>query len=186
MLLRWGPSPLGSIRRVHPNTGLTFLENGRVVARCSKPARLAPAKAKKRYPRQNFPVNMRMNPDGDMKEIMNTWREIVESWMRPSTLENYNWLMENRRHQEAHQLTKTAFSSYKFQLSGCKFLLDKLIELPLISVRYGYSSAERPASILNKLLKDYDNHRTKQNYENAVRQAEAHQAGELRRSHKLL
>ena len=82
-------------------------------------------------------------------------------------------------------MTTTAFSSYKFQLSGCKFILDKLIELPLISVRYGYSSAERLASILNKLLKDYDNHRTTQNYENAVRQAEAHQAGEFRLSHKL-
>jgi hypothetical protein len=103
--------------------------------------------------RQSVPNDMHMGKD-DMKEIYNTWRNDVGSWMNPSTLATYEELQHNSRWQDAHQLRKIAFSTYLFQLSGCKVLLHKLIELPLISSSFPgsvRSSVEPPAAILNDL-----------------------------------
>ena len=66
----------------------------------------------------------------DMKIIYNTWRKDVQSWMRPSTLEMYYWWLGERRNQQAHRFAARFFNTYLFQLSGCKFLLHKLIKLP--------------------------------------------------------
>ena len=83
------------------------------------------------------------------------------------------------QNQKAHQLGKTAFSSYLFQLSGCKFLLHKLIELPLISA----SSAEQPTAIfLNKLIDAYEEHKKGKEYVEARHQSTQHQVGQRRLS----
>ena len=79
-----------------------------------------------------LPRRHRHMTENDMKLIFNTWRKNVDSWMSPCTLAKYNWLMNNRCRQDAQRLGKSAHSTYLFQLSGCKFLLHKLIELPLI------------------------------------------------------
>jgi len=131
--------------------------------------------------------DMHMHPVHDMKEIYNTWRHDVESWMTPSTLDDYQWLLYNQRNQEAHLLGKQAFSTYLFQLSGCKFLLHKLIELPLISASSAGSvrSAERPAAILNDLLNAYDEHKRSPEYQQAVQKARKHQEGQLALSRRV-
>ena len=85
------------------------------------------------------------------------------------------------------RLGKKTFSTYLFQLSGCKFLLPKLMELPLISVSPagGVCTAEPPAAILNKLLTGYETHKTTKEYRDAVHQAKEHQKCKQRLSHKL-
>ena len=128
--------------------------------------------------------DMHMDPVNDMKEIYNTWRQDVQSWMRPSTLDTYKEHERNHRWQKAHQLGKTAFSTYLFHLSGCKFLLHKLIELPLISLSSA-GSAERPAAILTELIDAYEEHKKTQQYQDAVRVAGQHQAGQLRLSRQV-
>ena len=74
----------------------------------------------------------------DMKKIMNFWRLDVESWMHPNTLALYrdspNW----------HKIGKSAFSVFLQQLSGCKFLLRRLIALPLHAEG---ASAARPGAV---------------------------------------
>ena len=121
------------------------------------------------------PNNLRMTNE-DMKEIYNEWRKDVQSWMRESTLATYEELNHSCRHQEAHQLGKRTFSAYLFQLSGCKFLLHKLIELPLIS-QSSADSAEQPVTtLLADLINSYEEHKTTSKYQEAVRRSAEHQA----------
>ena len=135
-----------------------------------------------------------MHMDGnDMKEIFNTWRADVESWMRPSKLTEYNAIRYQRKQmtksgkkiskfskaKQAQQMRKTGFSSYLFQLSGCKFLLHKLIELPLMC------SVEQPAAVLNKLLDAYKEHKKTKQFQDAVERSREHQAKQLRLSKQV-
>ena len=105
--------------------------------------------------------------------------------MRPSTLADYQKLQRNNHNQEAHQLGKKAFSTYLFQLSGCKFLLHKLIEFPLIAAIFdGVRSAVPPAVLLTTLLNDYERHKKSKAYEIAVKRSQ-NQQGEETLSRKL-
>jgi hypothetical protein len=134
------------------------------------------------------PAEYVMDPKTDMKEIYNTWRNNVESWMRPSTLTEYRRMQEWGENQQAHQLGKQAFSSYLFQVSGCKFLLHKLIEFPLISASQmpredEDASAEQPAAIaLNKLINAYEEHKKSRQYVEELRQSTRHQDDQRRLS----
>ena len=62
-----------------------------------------------------------------MQTQMNEWRLDVEKWMNPATVEIY-W-----RAKDWHRIGKSAFSTYLQHLSGCKFLVRRLIALPIIS-----------------------------------------------------
>ena len=133
-----------------------------------------------------------MDSNWDMKEILNSWREDVESWMKPSTLEAYRDLLEQDENQLAHQLRRKAFSTYQFQLSGSKFLLHKLIELPLISRPSSGSvrgveprSVQQPAAILNQLFVAFEDHKQTSAYQTAIQRNEEHQAGQLRLSKQI-
>ena len=74
---------------------------------------------------------------------------------------------------------KSGFSTYLFQLSGCKFLLHKLIELPLIC------SVEHPAAILNDLLDAFDEHKRTKAYRDAVQSSKKKQANQQRLSKQV-
>ena len=84
-----------------------------------------------------------------MKDMMNAWRNNVGSWMCIRNQSRY-WDLKQQRNQDAHQLAKSCFTTYCFQLSGCRFLLHKLIELPIVRV----GSAARPASSTIAVVKD--------------------------------
>jgi hypothetical protein len=57
--------------------------------------------------------------DRTEEEIYNTWRDDVESWMSPSTLAQYK---STTSRQKAHQLRRTAFSTFLFKFSKCRML----------------------------------------------------------------
>ena len=110
------------------------------------------------------------------------------SWMRPSTLEKYYWWLGERRNQKAHQIAKHAFNLYLFQLSGCKFLLHKFIELPIIFFSRGGNvgdPARRMGTHLNDLLIAYDAHKETEEYQNAVERSRRRAAGRCRLSHDI-
>ena len=71
----------------------------------------------------------------DMRTLMNTWRLDVDIWMNQDTLARY------RNAGNSHKIGKSAFSVYLQHLSGCKFLLRRLIALPIVSPP---SSAAQP------------------------------------------
>ena len=87
--------------------------------------------------------------DKDMQIMYNDWQWHVNSWMNEGTLTIYNDLRWNRP-EEASQLVKEAFNTYLLQLAGSKFLLHKLIQLPIIAQCNATpsDSAEQPASLM--------------------------------------
>ena len=116
--------------------------------------------------------------DEDMKDIYNTWRKDVESWMKDSTLVKHQHLEQRGKRHLAQQLEKSCFSSYLFQLSGCKFLLHRLIELPIRNV-------EQPTALLEDLIYAYEIHKTTAEYRKTVERSQKNQIGQMRLSHEI-
>ena len=79
----------------------------------------------------------------DMTTVMNAWRYDHQSWMKEET-QNELWFFN--KHKDWHGLEKRAFSAYLHQISGNKFLLHELIELPLIILNRGGPSEEEPST----------------------------------------
>ena len=67
-------------------------------------------------------------PEEEMKDLINAWRKDVDSWMSPKNLKIYYDLKRKHAH-EAQQMGNSFFNSYLHDISGCKFLLRKLIQL---------------------------------------------------------
>ena len=79
---------------------------------------------------------------------------------------------------KAHQLARSRFSTFVFQLSGCKFLLHTLIELPIIpqiesnsvgqpvaTVLEDSNSVGQPvATVLEDLISSYEKHKDTPQY----------------------
>ena len=105
--------------------------------------------------------------DLEMKEMINAWRNDVASWMCISTQDVY-WNLKRKRSQHALQFTESRFTTYCFQISGSRFLLHKLIELPIVRV----GSAARPASSSSAAIKDLlmalQHHKETDQYKNEV------------------
>jgi hypothetical protein len=144
---------------------------------------------RRKHPGDNFPHHWRMDDD-DMKEIYNTWRKDVQSWMRGSTLAMHEEMERRGLWQDAHQLGKSSFSTYLFQLSGCKFLVHILIQLPIISSSLPNSPHDsyhipEIADILNELIDAYEDHLSTPQYAKARLLSKQHQAGQLRLSQKV-
>jgi hypothetical protein len=101
-----------------------------------------------------------------MKEMMNDWRRGVGAWMSTDNQDKYFDLLRADRNQEAHQLGKRCFTVYCFQVSGCRFLLSKLIELPIIC-----TASRNTATVLRQLLQDLDDHKKTDAYKAAVQRS---------------
>ena len=130
--------------------------------------------------------DMKVDPVWGMKEIYNTWRANVGSWMQYGTLATYN---NHKDQQAAHQIAHRAFHTYLFHLSGNKFLLHKLLELPLIRApqraRPRHSLSTERADMLNNLFVSYDMHKQDDAYKTAVARNEEHRADQLRLSSQI-
>ena len=78
----------------------------------------------------------------------------------------------------------------KFQLSGCKFLLHKLIELPIISSSlpnspHGSYHIPEIADVLKELMDAYEDHLATPQYAKAFLLSKQHQAGQLSLNQKV-
>ena len=111
----------------------------------------------------------------DMRKIFNTWRAQPEEWMHGDTLEKYYRMLYWGQNQTAHQLAKSVFNTFLFQQSGCKFLLHKLIELPIISQIHSNSVGRPVATLLMELLDSYEEHKTTREYKTVVQRSQKHQ-----------
>ena len=118
--------------------------------------------------------------EDDMKAIYNLWRRDTESWMNPASLMKYKQLLASRQNAAAQKLGKQAFSAYLFQLSGSKFLLHKLIQLPILpqcTTVQSSGSAEPPAApyrfgpVLMKCVTDLQEHKKTDEYKAAVQRS---------------
>ena len=118
--------------------------------------------------RKFFLSNGRMT-DEDMKVIFNDWRHDVGTWMRPSSLRTYNALMRNGKRGCAQKLGKSAWSTYKFQLSGCPFLIDLFIRFPIVCSQ---PSCNVPIGrLLIELITAFQEHKKTEAYVSVVENA---------------
>ena len=106
--------------------------------------------------------------EDDMKDIMNSWRYDVQSWMNPDNLAVYY------ESPKWHGMGKTAFSTFLQQLSGCKFLLRKLIALPIIAERTGVAqpgTVEEP-EILRELTLEWTDYKNSPEHQKAIQKSQ--------------
>ena len=86
------------------------------------------------------------------------------------------------KHTDWHGLQKRAFSAYLHQISGNKFLLHKLIELPLVILNRGGSSEEEPSTggreqirglcaktTLARLIQEWKEHKKSDEYKESIK-----------------
>ena len=132
--------------------------------------------------------------EDDMRAIYNRWRWDADSWMNPETLMKYNQLLDRGKNGAAQQLGKTAFSTYLFQLSGSKFLLHKLIQLPILpqcTMVQDPGSAEPPAAlcplgpVLMKCVTDLQEHKKSDKYKAAVERSKKRASDDSRLSKQI-
>ena len=72
--------------------------------------------------------------DNDMREIMTTWCNDITSWMNTETRQEYDRLQNrgwNSDKQNAHNMRRSAFSSYMFQIIGNKDVVRGFIQNPV-------------------------------------------------------
>ena len=114
--------------------------------------------------------------------------------MNTKTLTKHKQLLEHGQTSAAQQLGKTAFSTYLFQLSGSKFLLHKLIQLPILlqcTMVQDPGSAEPPAAlyllgpVLMKCVTDLQEHKKTDTYKAAVERSKKRASDDSRLSKQI-
>ena len=140
----------------------------------------------RRAPRgiRKFDAHMRMG-SADMKEIFDTWRARPQEWMQCSTYENYKAMLIRGQKRKAQQLAKSAFSNFLFQQSGERFLLHKLIELPIMNQVSSNSVAQPVPTVLMDLINSYEEYKTTSEYQTVVQLSQQHQNLQQRMSHDV-
>ena len=117
----------------------------------------------------------------DMKNLYNRWRADVGSYMSAANLQRHRALPR----QKAHLLEKSAFSTYQFHLSGCKWLLREFLRLPIVAafMEGTTSSAVQPA--WRELLAAFEEHKTTEAYRKTVEASKKKEKDHVRLSQRL-
>ena len=121
----------------------------------------------------------------DMQNMYDDWRLDVKSWMNEEKRKSYNDLRWKSL-GDASELLNEAFDTYLLQLSGSRFLLHKVIQLPMIAqcTATPSDSAERPASLL-KCINDMHVYMQSNEYKAEVRIAEKRMKDDRRLSNQI-
>ena len=110
----------------------------------------------------------------DMQIMYNEWLWDVDSWMNEENRKTFHDLgWKKRKPAEAQQMAVEAFDVYKSELAGSKFLLHKLIQLPIIvqCSAAPSDSAEQPASLM-KCINDFQEYRKTDEYKAATERSQ--------------
>ena len=110
----------------------------------------------------------------DMQIMYNEWLWDMDAWMNEENRKTFHDLgWKKRKPVEAQQMAVEAFDVYKSELAGSKFLLHKLIQLPIIAQCSAApsDSAELPASLM-KCINDWQEHKKTDEYKAAVERSQ--------------
>ena len=80
--------------------------------------------------------------------------------MNAATISNYNWWLEEPgkgNHQKAHQLRRSAFSAFVFQIIGNK-------QVVLASIQHSISSAAQPADAIQLFMGAWEDEKSWDEY----------------------
>ena len=105
----------------------------------------------------------------DMQEIHRAWEEDHESWMNGETIRNYNWWLEGTGkgdHQRAHQLRRSAFSAFVFQIIGNKHMV-------LASIQHPICSAAQPADAMQRFMRAWEEEKSSKAYKKRMQISDA-------------
>jgi hypothetical protein len=115
----------------------------------------------------------------------NEWERNVDSWMREDNLQKHYDLLKTGQNQKAHGQAHKAFNSYRLHLAGSKYLLQMLLQLPILS----QCSAPQPVSVevsaLMKGIADLQNHKQTPEYQSAVAQSKKRVDADRRLSQQI-
>ena len=105
----------------------------------------------------------------------NEWKSDVKSWMKPDRLPRYYSLLrsgESHARQAAHQIIESGHCTYCFYLAGSKYLLQMLLQLPILAqcMRHEPDHVEVPA--LGRWIADLQNHQESDEYIHEVQKSQ--------------
>ena len=105
--------------------------------------------------------------------------------MREDNLQKHYDLLKTGQNQKAHQQAHKAFNSYLLHLAGSKYLLQMLLQLPILP----QCSAAQPVSVevsaLTKWIADLQNHKQTPEYQSAVAQSKKRVDADRRLSQQI-
>jgi len=116
----------------------------------------------------------------EMKKMYNDWRHDVNAWMNKKNQRRYSDHVRAHRHSAAQKMGKSCFSTYLFQISGCKFLLGKLIELPIIS-----AASHHTPRVLRDLLDSLEEHKKTEEYQREKERSNNESRDQIRLSNAI-
>ena len=115
----------------------------------------------------------------------NEWKYDVPSWMKASKIPEYYELLrrgengETSCSQQAHQMIRTGHSTYCFNLAGPKYLVQTLLQLPILAQCTWREPDGVEVPALAQWIADLQNHKESAEYKRAV--AKAHQRSSAQR-----
>ena len=105
--------------------------------------------------------------------------------MREDNLQKHYDLLKTGQNQKAHQQAHKAFNSYLLHLAGSKYLLQMLLQRPILP----QCSAPQPVSVevaaLAKWIADLPNHKQTPEYQSAVAQSKKRVDADRRLSQQI-
>ena len=109
----------------------------------------------------------------------------MDSWMREDNIPRYYDLLHRGQNQRAHQMAKGGFHTYCFQLSGNRYQLQMLLQLPILA----QCSATEPDLVevpaLAQWITDLQEHKQTADYRAAVAKSEKHSSAYRRLSQQI-
>ena len=105
--------------------------------------------------------------------------------MREDNLHKHNALIENGQNQKAHKLAHRTFTSYRFHLSGSKYLLQMLMQLPILAQCSASQPALAEVPALTKWIADLQEHRQTPEYQAAVALSKKRSSEHIRLSQQI-
>ena len=93
--------------------------------------------------------------------------------------------LKDMKPQEARQKKRSVFSTYVFQVAGCKWLMHQLLRFPVVCdpTQAPSSSAQRPA--WNQLLREFEEHKRSVEYRAAVEDSQRKGDDHVRLSQRM-
>ena len=120
----------------------------------------------------------------DMTRLMNDWQHDIDSWMNANTRSRYD-ISSGKQ-----QIRKRSFSSYLQYISGCKFMLRKLIQLPLLlklsvsdslhHVRVAQPDLVQQPNLMGELIDAFHSFKQSPEYHKLVADSEKDTSGSTR------
>ena len=114
----------------------------------------------------------------------NQWRKDVKSWMKVEKVEEY-YSKKKQRPKSAHDMEKSSFTTYQYHLAGEKYLLQMLVQLPILAQCCTAKPKLREVPALKKWIDDLQRHKQTDEYKNAVKKSQPADLNHSRLSQKI-